>query len=300
MTTQATNTRTVTIDIPDAPTDSVIFTLYGLMIVGAEIIEETEAYTVALDASGVGSVDLPTADATGDSVAIYQVLLPNGQEYMIELLYDASSIALATLIAAGVTQMTADAIVTYMSGLSHTTFADIGTNTHAQIDTHIADETNPHSVTAAQAGADVAGSAAAAQAASLPLVGGVMGGTIAMNDNRITQPIFTDYGETLNAIGSIGGGTQDINIALANVVSGTVDTSTTTFTFSNPSASGVACSFTLFLTNGGSQTVNWPASVDWAGGTAPELTAAGVDILTFVTLDAGTIWYGFAAGLDMQ
>ena len=79
-----------------------------------------------------------------------------------------------------------------------------------------------------------------------------------------------------------------------------MDTSTNTFTFSNPSATGRACSFTLILTNGGSQTVNWPSSVDWAGGDAPSLTSSGVDVLTFTTVDAGTIWYGFAAGTDMK
>lgn len=119
-------------------------------------------------------------------------------------------------------------------------------------------------------------------------------------DQLLTRPVIKDYGEAVNAIGGTGGGTQDIDLTLGNVVSATVDTSANTFTFSNPSASGTACSFTLFLTNGGSQTVNWPASVDWAGGTAPTLTASGVDILTFATLDGGTIWYGFAAGLDMQ
>lgn len=130
--------------------------------------------------------------------------------------------------------------------------------------------------------------------------GSTMSGTLAMADNLITRPKFTDYGETVNAIGSIGGGTQDIDITLGNVVTGTVDTSTTTFTFSNPSASGTACSFTLILTNGGSQTVNWPASVKWAGNIDPTLTAAGVDILTFVTVDAGTTWYGFVAGIAMS
>lgn len=119
-------------------------------------------------------------------------------------------------------------------------------------------------------------------------------------DNIISRPKIEDYGETVNAIGSIGGGTQDIDLESGNVVTGTVDTSTTTFTFSNPPASGTAGSFTLILTNGGSQTVNWPASVDWAGGTAPTLTTSGVDVLTFTTVDGGTIWYGFAAGLDMQ
>jgi hypothetical protein len=128
----------------------------------------------------------------------------------------------------------------------------------------------------------------------------VAGGTLSLADKTLSRPKIIDYGETVNAIGSTGGGTQDIDLELGNVVSATVDTSTNTFTFSNPPATGVAGSFTLFLTNGGSQTVNWPASVDWAGGTAPTLTTAGVDILTFTTIDAGTIWYGFAAGLDMQ
>jgi hypothetical protein len=126
-----------------------------------------------------------------------------------------------------------------------------------------------------------------------------VGGYIACADEQIRRPEFIDYAEAINAIGGTGGGTQDIDITVGNVVSATVDTNTNTFTFSNPSATGKACSFTLFLTNGGSQTVNWPASVDWAGGSAPSLTSSGVDVLTFTTLDEGTIWYGFAAGLDM-
>ena len=100
--------------------------------------------------------------------------------------------------------------------------------------------------------------------------------------------------------GGTGGGTQDIDISAGNVASATVDTSANTFTFSNPPATGKCGSFTLILTNGGSQTVNWPGSVDWAGGTAPTLTTAGVDVLTFTTVDAGTRWYGFLAGADMK
>ena len=120
-----------------------------------------------------------------------------------------------------------------------------------------------------------------------------------MGDNIVQRPVMKDYGETVNAIGAIGGGAQDIDLTLGNVVTGTVDTSTTTFTFSNPPTTGTAGSFTLILTNGGSQTVNWPGAVDWAGSTAPTLTTSGVDVITFTTIDAGTIWYGFAAGLDM-
>jgi hypothetical protein len=70
------------------------------------------------------------------------------------------------------------------------------------------------------------------------------------------QTFIEAYGEKVNAIGGTGGGTQDIDLALGNVVTATVDTSANTFTFSNPPASGRCGSFTLILINGGSQTVN--------------------------------------------
>ena len=119
------------------------------------------------------------------------------------------------------------------------------------------------------------------------------------NDNVVSKPDLKDYAETVNALGDLGGGTDTIDLTLGNVVTATVSTGTQTFTFTNPSASGKSCSFTLILTNGGSQTVNWPGSVDWAGGSAPSLTTSGIDVLTFFTIDAGTIWYGFPAGLEM-
>ena len=121
----------------------------------------------------------------------------------------------------------------------------------------------------------------------------IIGGYINFQDEQAIRPEIKDYAETVNAIGGTGGGTQDIDLTAGNVVTATVDTSVNTFTFSNPSATGKACSFTLILTNGGSQDVTWPTSVDWKDGTEPTLTSSGVDILTFTTVDAGTIWYGF-------
>tara|TARA_B100000700_G_scaffold331737_1_gene467787 strand:- start:17988 stop:18395 length:408 start_codon:yes stop_codon:yes gene_type:complete len=121
-----------------------------------------------------------------------------------------------------------------------------------------------------------------------------------MDDRELERPELKDYAETVNTIGAIGGGAQDIDLEDGNVVSATVDTSETTFTFSNPPASGSCGSFTLILTNGGSQTVNWPASVDWPSGASPTLTSSGVDVLSFFTVDGGTIWYGFECGLDMS
>ena len=120
----------------------------------------------------------------------------------------------------------------------------------------------------------------------------VQGGTLDSNDQIIKKSFLLDYGETVNIIGSTGGGTQSIDLTLGNVVSLTVDTSTNTFTFDSPSPTAIACGITLWITNGGSQTINWPASVDWPGVLAPTLTTSGVDKLVFETVDNGTLWQG--------
>lgn len=77
-----------------------------------------------------------------------------------------------------------------------------------------------------------------------------------------------------------------------------------TFAFNNPPTSGDGFGFTLKLTQDGtgSRTATWPASVKWAGGSAPTLTgtANSVDVFTFFTHDAGTTYYGFTAGLNLS
>ena len=121
------------------------------------------------------------------------------------------------------------------------------------------------------------------------------------SDTTISEINLKDYGETTNAIGATGGGTQDIDLALGNSVTATIDAATT-FTFSNPTAGDEGCGFSLVLTNGAAYTVTWPAGsiLHWAGGTAPTLTASGVDILTFWTVNGGTRWHGFAASIDSK
>jgi hypothetical protein len=127
-----------------------------------------------------------------------------------------------------------------------------------------------------------------------------LGGALDGQDNTVSKVNLKDYGEVTNAIGGTGGGTQDIDLTAGNSVSATVDTSTNTFTFSDPTASDELCGFTLTLVNGGSQTVNWPGSVDWAGGSAPTLTTSGTDILTFFTINGGTLWHGMIASADSK
>ena len=69
----------------------------------------------------------------------------------------------------------------------------------------------------------------------------------------------------------------------------------TTFTFSSVT-SGRSVGFVLKITAGGTHTITWPASVDWAGATAPDAPASGeTDVLVFYTVDGGTTWYGALA-----
>lgn len=63
------------------------------------------------------------------------------------------------------------------------------------------------------------------------------------------------------------------------------------FVFSGVPANRSAC-FSLKLDNGGDYTVTWPSSVLWCNDTEPELTSGGTDILTFITFNGGTNWYG--------
>tara|TARA_R110000868_G_scaffold51748_1_gene163590 strand:+ start:303 stop:944 length:642 start_codon:yes stop_codon:yes gene_type:complete len=120
--------------------------------------------------------------------------------------------------------------------------------------------------------------------------------SINMADNVLQRPELKDYSETKVAMAA-----NDVDLSAGNVFTKTIS-GAQTLTFSNPPATGKAGAFTLILTNGGSATVtfiNSTGTVKWAAATAPTLTAAGVDVLTFTTIDAGTIWYGIASGLAM-
>ena len=119
-------------------------------------------------------------------------------------------------------------------------------------------------------------------------------GAISGGDQTISAVLLKDYGETTQALGSAGG-TRTVNLNDGNSVTATVASSTNTFVFSNPTASDELCGFVLELTAGNSQTVNWPGTVDWAGGTAPTLSS-GVDVLVFWTQNGGTKWYGGLVG----
>ena len=132
----------------------------------------------------------------------------------------------------------------------------------------------------------------------LPLAGGTLSGAVVAADQIISRAVFKDYGETA-VTNATSGATETLDLESGNVFDLTL-TANCTITLSNPPASGTSGSFTLILRQDGtgSRTVTWPASVDWASATAPTLTtdASAVDVLTFMTVDGGTIWLGFVAG----
>jgi len=128
----------------------------------------------------------------------------------------------------------------------------------------------------------------------------VMGSSeeVRMNDGFISKPVIKDYAESHSTLDTTS--PVSINLELGSVFSVTL-AENTTFTFDNPPDSGNAGAFSLILTqNASAKTVTWPASVKFDSGSAPDLsTNSAIYILTFMTIDSGTTWYGFLSGSEM-
>jgi hypothetical protein len=114
------------------------------------------------------------------------------------------------------------------------------------------------------------------------------GGTDRLN---ISDSDFTVNSAVKEDYDALSGTTPTIDVDAGGGFSLTTS-GNTTFTFSS-FTSGLSCGFVLQLTAGGTHTITWPASVDWAGGTAPDAPASGeTDIYVFWSRDGGTTWYG--------
>lgn len=114
--------------------------------------------------------------------------------------------------------------------------------------------------------------------------------------------------EKLNKAAGVATGLKEVSTAISVA---TIDLNASNYftktvsgawspTPSNVPASGTVASFILDLTNGGSAAITWWANMKWKSGTAPTLTAAGRDVLSFFTLNGGTTWNGFVVGLDVK
>jgi len=115
--------------------------------------------------------------------------------------------------------------------------------------------------------------------------------------NLATQPKLKFYNIEGSALG-VTSGSVTINLDTANFYSATTNANAT-WTFANASPANTLSGVVLALSNGGAYDQTW-TNVDWAGGTAPTLTANGLDILVFVSYDAGTTWHGMPASLDSK
>ena len=98
-----------------------------------------------------------------------------------------------------------------------------------------------------------------------------------------------------NTSAALSGTTPSVDVGARDTY--TLTTSgNTTFTFASVPSTGQVATFSLIITAGGTHTLTWPSTVDWAGGTAPAAPASGAkDIYTFMSIDNGTTWYGFLA-----
>ena len=85
-------------------------------------------------------------------------------------------------------------------------------------------------------------------------------------------------------------GALDLDLSTSNYFTKTINANST-FTFSNPAASGQSSVFVLSLTHT-SGTITWPGSVTWPDNTTPTLTTNRNHVFIFETTDAGTTYRG--------
>ena len=104
--------------------------------------------------------------------------------------------------------------------------------------------------------------------------------------------------EIVNAIGTVSTATA-IDFTAGNIATAVL-TSGGSFTLNKPPSSGIYGKITLILTNAGTASSIFPATVKWAGGSAPTFTTSGIDIVVLETIDAGANWYAHTKGLNFS
>lgn len=114
--------------------------------------------------------------------------------------------------------------------------------------------------------------------------------------------VVQSYNETYQSVSS-SSNTTTINCETGNVFASTLSENTT-FTFTNPPASGTAYGFSLKIVQDASAsgyTLTWPTTIDWPNQTIPTLSSLAnqIDQFVFYTHDGGSNWYGFTVGKNL-
>ena len=134
--------------------------------------------------------------------------------------------------------------------------------------------------------------------------------TLGMTAGALAANTTTIYGaKIVNEGVYVNGSLRTANISFANgqvqtlTGVGTGATGMTAIYFTGAPVSGAA-SVTAIITNGGLMTgagmTSWGGNIKWPGAVKPVLTSSGVDVVSFVTPDAGTTIYGFVGGLGFS
>lgn len=95
----------------------------------------------------------------------------------------------------------------------------------------------------------------------------------------------------------------NLDIGIASVFEYTMNKNTTfnitkSTQYDNIAYTDAVITISLVIHNGGSYTATWSSSILWDGGEVPTLST-GTDILTFISYDGGTTWYGTQSMTDV-
>ena len=126
-------------------------------------------------------------------------------------------------------------------------------------------------------------------------------GLVDMSFNTLFEPTLRYYNEVL-ASPAISANVLTLDLSTAQMFTVSLNANITTLTISNtPATANRSIGFTLIFTaDGTARSVTWGAAVKWANNDPPALTSTNgkKDILSFVSPDGGTNWYGFIGGLN--
>lgn len=130
-----------------------------------------------------------------------------------------------------------------------------------------------------------------ADSTKLPTTGGTLTGAL-------TAPVYSvQYAqEKVQALGA-GSGTRTVDVTSGAYIQATANSTAATWTFNVAPSASYVTSWTLELVNGGLSAQTF-TDVLWVGGTAPELSPSGTDVLVFTRV--GTTTRGYLAAKDSR